>query len=432
MTTKTMINAELIAAQNARRQSALDSDYAALGERLARTGVDIETLTQQAGQFAVALPSWGLGTGGTRFARFPGVGEPRNIFEKVDDCALVNQLGQATPAVSLHIPWDTPSDAAELRQFADERGLHFDAMNSNTFQDQTAQPESYKYGSLSHSDKAVRDQAVEHNIEVIELGRKLGSNALTVWVGDGSNFPGQQNFNRTFSRYLDSTSAIYNALPDDWSMQLEHKMFEPAFYSTVIQDWGSSYLAATQIGERCKCLVDLGHHAPNVNIEMIVSRLAQFGKLGGFHFNDSKYGDDDLDSGSINPYQLFLVFNELVDIKQRQANFSPFYMLDQSHNVTDPIESLIYSAAEVQRAFVKALLVDRGALEGFQDGNDALMAQATLKAAYNLDVEPILQMARLRSNGAINPITTYRASGYRAQCAKDRPASKNSSGSGIV
>ncbi|WP_040880239.1 L-rhamnose catabolism isomerase [Marinobacterium rhizophilum] len=432
MTTKTMINAELIAAQNARQQHALDSDYAALGERLARAGVDIETLTQQASQFAVALPSWGLGTGGTRFARFPGAGEPRNIFEKVDDCAVVNQLGQATPAVSLHIPWDTPSDAAELRQFAQERGLHFDAMNSNTFQDQKGQPQSYKYGSLSHSDKAVRDQAVEHNIEVIELGRKLGSNALTVWVGDGSNFPGQQNFNRSFSRYLDSTSAIYNALPDDWSMQLEHKMFEPAFYSTVIQDWGSSYLAATQIGERCKCLVDLGHHAPNVNIEMIVSRLAQFGKLGGFHFNDSKYGDDDLDSGSINPYQLFLVFNELVDITQRQPNFAPFYMLDQSHNVTDPIESLIYSAAEVQRAFVKALLVDRKALEGFQDGNDALMAQGTLKAAYNLDVEPILQMARLRGNGAIDPIQAYRASGYRAQCAKDRPASKHSSGSGIV
>ncbi|WP_255854660.1 L-rhamnose catabolism isomerase [Marinobacterium rhizophilum] len=432
MTTKTMIDAELIAAQNAQQQNALDSDYAALGERLARAGVDIESLTQQASQFAVALPSWGLGTGGTRFARFPGSGEPRNIFEKVDDCAVVNQLGQATPAVSLHIPWDTPSDAAELRQFAQERGLHFDAMNSNTFQDQKGQPQSYKYGSLSHSDKAVRDQAVEHNIEVIELGRKLGSNALTVWVGDGSNFPGQQNFNRTFSRYLDSTSAIYSALPDDWSMQLEHKMFEPAFYSTVIQDWGSSYLAATQIGERCKCLVDLGHHAPNVNIEMIVSRLAQFGKLGGFHFNDSKYGDDDLDSGSINPYQLFLVFNELVDIKNRQPSFAPFYMLDQSHNVTDPIESLIYSAAEVQRAFVKALLVDRKALEGFQDSNDVLMAQGTLKAAYNLDVEPILQMARLRSNGAIDPIQAYRASGYRAQCGKDRPASKNSSGSGIV
>jgi L-rhamnose isomerase/sugar isomerase len=432
MTTKTMIDTQLIADQNAELKNALDSDYAALGEKLARAGQNIDAITEQATRFAIALPSWGLGTGGTRFARFPEAGEPRNVYEKVSDCAVVNQLGQATPAVSLHIPWDTPSDPAELRQFAQERGLHFDAMNSNTFQNQKDQALSYKYGSLSHSDRAVRDQAVEHNIEVIELGRKLGSNALTVWVGDGSNFPGQQHFSRAFSRYLDSASAIYNALPDDWSMQLEHKIFEPAFYSTVIQDWGSSYLAATHIGERCKCLVDLGHHAPNVNIEMIVSRLAQFGKLGGFHFNDSKYGDDDLDSGSINPYQLFLVFNELVDIKLNQPSFAPFYMLDQSHNVTDPIESLIYSAAEVQRAFVKALLIDRNALEGFQDGNDALMAQSTLKAAYNLDVEPILQMARLRGNGAIDPIKAYRASGYREQCGKDRPASKNSSGSGIV
>ena len=210
------------------------------------------------------------------------------------------------------------------------------------------------------------------------------------------------------------------------------KIFEPAFYSTVIQDWGSSYLAATETGERCKCLVDLGHHAPNVNIEMIVSRLAQFGKLGGFHFNDSKYGDDDLDSGSINPYQLFLVFNELVDIKNNTAGFAPFYMLDQSHNVTDPIESLIYSAAEVQRAYVKALLVNRQSLSGYQDDNDAMMAQATLKSAYNLDVEPILQMARLRSGGAIDPIATYRQSGYRATCAKQRPVDAGRSGSGIV
>ncbi|MEZ5477688.1 MAG: hypothetical protein R3E95_09465 [Thiolinea sp.] len=214
-------------------------------------------------------------------------------------------------------------------------------------------------------------------------------------------------------------------------MLLEHKIYEPAFYSTVIQDWGSSYLAASEAGERCKCLVDLGHHAPSVNIEMIVARLAQFGKLGGFHFNDSKYGDDDLDSGSINPYQLFLVFNELVDIQVNQASFAPFYMLDQSHNVTDPIESLMYSAAEVQRAYIKAALVDRTALEGYQDANDAMQAQATLKAAYNLDVEPILQMARQRSGGAIDLLGTYRASGYRERCAADRPAAKTS-GSGIV
>ncbi|NRA14896.1 MAG: L-rhamnose catabolism isomerase [Oceanospirillaceae bacterium] len=426
------IDQQLINDSNAGQIAALESDYQALGEKLARNDCDIEQLTAQASEFAVALPSWGLGTGGTRFARFPGLGEPRNVYEKVADCAVVQQLGRATPSVSLHIPWDTPSDPSELLQYTQQLGLSFDAMNSNTFQDQQGQPHSYKYGSMAHSQSAMREQAVAHNIEVIELGKKLGSKALTVWVGDGSNFPGQQHFSKAFGRYLDCAKDIYAALPDDWSMLLEHKIFEPAFYSTVIQDWGSSYLAATETGERCMCLVDLGHHAPNVNIEMIVSRLAQFGKLGGFHFNDSKYGDDDLDSGSINPYQLFLVFNELVDIKNNAAEFAPFYMLDQSHNVTDPIESLIYSAAEVQRAYVKALLVNRQNLTGYQDGNDAMMAQATLKSAYNLDVEPILQMARMRSGGAIDPIATYRQSGYRRACAKQRPVDTARSGSGIV
>lgn len=430
--TTTMISADRIQADNDKASAALNSDYQALGEKLARRGVQIDAITQQAQQLEVALPSWGVGTGGTRFARFPGLGEPRNIFEKLDDCAVIQQLGTLTPRVSLHIPWDKPSDASELRDYAMARGLGFDAMNSNTFQDQADQKHSYKYGSLTHSDDATRQQAIEHNIEVIELGKQLGSKALTVWIGDGSNFPGQQHFSDSFARYLDSAKKIYGALPDDWNMLIEHKMFEPAFYSTVIQDWGSNYLAAKETGERCLCLVDLGHHAPNVNIEMIVARLAQFGKLGGFHFNDSKYGDDDLDSGSIDPYQLFLVFNELVDIQRKDKTFAPFYMLDQSHNVTDPIESLIYSAGEVQRAFVKASLVDREALAEYQRTNDALMAQATLKAAFNLDVEPILQQARKNAGGAIDPIASYRASGYRQACAEQRPVDASRSGSGIV
>lgn len=428
----TMITSERIAGDNQQRVADLDRDYEALAGKLGRHGVDIGAVTETAANLSVALPSWGVGTGGTRFARFPGRGEPRNIFEKLDDCSVIQQLGRITPKVSLHIPWDRPSDPAELKGYAEARGLGFDAMNSNTFQDQKGQEKSYKYGSLTHTDAAVRSMAIEHNIDVIELGKQLGSDALTVWIGDGSNFPGQQNFAESFSRYLESARTIYNALPGDWNMLLEHKMFEPAFYSTVIQDWGSSYLAATETGERCLCLVDLGHHAPNVNIEMIVSRLAQFGKLGGFHFNDSKYGDDDLDSGSIDPYQLFLIFNELVDIQRGNAAFAPFYMLDQSHNVTDPIESLMYSAAEVQRAYVKALLVDRVKLAEYQQANDPLMAQATLKAAYNLDVEPILQRARYNNGGAIDPIATYRASGYRDDCAKARPVDPGQSGSGIV
>jgi L-rhamnose isomerase/sugar isomerase len=429
---KTMIDQNVIAEQNDSRLANLQSDYDALGEKLSRQGVDINAITEQAKGFTVAVPSWGTGTGGTRFARFPGVGEPRNVFEKLEDCSVINQMVRCTQKVSPHFPWDKVDDFSELRQHADSLGLGFDSINSNTFQDQPGQPLSYKYGSLTHTDKAVRDQAVAHNLECIEWGKTLGSNSLTVWIGDGSNFAGQSHFQRQLERYLESTREIYNAIPDDWFMFLEHKMFEPAFYSTVIQDWGTSVLCAMELGEKAKSLVDLGHHAPNVNIEMIVSRLIQFNKLAGFHFNDSKYGDDDLDSGSLHPYQQFLIFNELVDAEYRQQEgFNPAYMLDQSHNVTDPIESLMNSASEVQRSFVKALIVDREALYGYQDSNDAIMAANTLKAAFNLDVEPILAMARHQSGGAIDAIATYRASGYRAAVAGKRP-STGGSGSGIV
>ncbi|MET0350833.1 MAG: sugar isomerase, partial [Rhizobacter sp.] len=274
--------------------------------------------------------------------------------------------------------------------------------------------------------------AVEHNIECIAIGEALGSKALTVWVGDGSNFPGQQHFRRAFDRYLDSARQIYAALPSDWRMFLEHKICEPAFYSTVIQDWGSSYLAASALGPQAQCLVDLGHHAPNVNIELIVARLIAAGKLAGFHFNDSKYGDDDLDAGSVSPYRLFLVFNELVAAShERVPGFDPAYMLDQSHNVTDPIESLMTSAAQVQRSYAQALLVDRTALDAAQEANDAMTATHLLKAAFQTDVTPLLQRVRADAGGAIDPVATYRASGYRRQVAEARPAAA-AGGGGIV
>ncbi|MEO5325034.1 L-rhamnose catabolism isomerase [Mesorhizobium sp. CC13] len=428
---ETMIAGDAVEKSNAAREKALRADYAALGEQLDRRGIAIDAILGKVEAFGVAIPSWGVGTGGTRFARFPGPGEPRDVFDKVEDCAVINQLTRATPTVSLHVPWDK-ANANRLKQTAARFGLGFDAMNSNTFSDARDQKHSYKFGSLSHADAAVRRQAVEHNIECIEIGRALGSKALTVWIGDGSNFPGQVNFARAFERYLDAMKDIYAALPDDWRLFTEHKMYEPAFYSTVVQDWGTNYIIAKELGDKAYCLVDLGHHAPNVNIEMIVSRLIQFGKLGGFHFNDSKYGDDDLDAGSIDPYRLFLVFNELVDAELSGAgDFHPAHMLDQSHNVTDPIESLMLSAVEVQRAYAAALLVDRKALEGFQEGNDALMATQMLKAAYRTDVEPILAMARLNGGGAIDPVAAYRASGYRQKVAAERPASVGGSG-GIV
>ncbi len=429
--TEFRIAPDLVATENDKRAAALKTDYEALGATLARRGVDIEAITRKVSEFFVAVPSWGVGTGGTRFARFPGTGEPRGIFDKLDDCSVINELTRATPNVSLHIPWDK-TDAKELKAKGDTLGLGFDAMNSNTFSDAPGQAHSYKYGSLSHTDAATRRRRSSTTSNASRLVSAIGSKALTVWIGDGSNFPGQSNFTKAFERYLASMADIYKALPDDWKLFSEHKMYEPAFYSTIVQDWGTNYLIAQTLGPKAQCLVDLGHHAPNTNIEMIVARLIQFGKLGGFHFNDPKYGDDDLDAGSIEPYRLFLVFNELVDAEQRGVNdFNPAHMIDQSHNVTDPIESLINSANEIRRAYAQALLVDRKALAGFQDDNDALMATETLKRAYRADVEPILAEARRRKGGAIDPVATYRASAYRKKVAAERPASV-AGGGGII
>jgi L-rhamnose isomerase / sugar isomerase len=427
--TTTSIAPEMLAEHNLLHMPRVREEYERLGEQLARRAIDIAALKAQVAAFSVAVPSWGVGTGGTRFARFSGRGEPRHVFDKIQDCGVIQQLVRCTPTVSPHFPWDRCSDYRELREHATAHGVAFDAVNSNTFSDQPGQTHSYKFGSLTHTDAAVRALAVAHNLECIEIGKQLGSKAITVWIGDGANFPGQSHFRRAFERYLDSTQQIYSALPSDWRMFLEHKLYEPAFYATVIQDWGSSLLAAQSLGPQARCLVDLGHHAPNTNIEMIVARLVHARKLAGFHFNDSKYGDDDLDSGSINPFQLFLVFNELVDAAQSHApDFEPAYMLDQSHNVTDPIESLMTSAATVQRCYAQALLVNREALSRYQNNCDALMAAQTLKQAFHTDVTPLLEMIRIEAGGAADPVAAYRASGYRAKVAAIRPASGTSSG----
>ena len=410
----------------------LEEDFDHLAKQLARRGVDAEMLVARASAFKVAVPSWGVGSGGTRFARFPIPGEPRNIFEKLEDCEVVFRLTRSTPGVSLHIPWDKAANLVELRAFAHARGLFFDSMNSNTFQDQPDQPLSYKFGSLSHTDSAVRRQAIEHNLECLEIGAALGARAHTVWIGDGGNFPGQIHFRRALDRYLESLKAIYRAVPENWRLFIEHKFYEPAFYSTVLNDWGTSYYCTRELGDRAWSLVDLGHHAPNVNVELIVARLIQFGKLGGFHFNDSQYGDDDLDAGSVKPFQLFLIFNELVDAERSAVQgFAPAYMLDQSHNVTDPIESLVTSAIELSRCYVQAHLVDRDALGAYQESNDPLMALQTLKDAFTTDVTPILAMARKRAGGAIDPIAAYRSSGYRRHTVDRRPPALRL-GAGIV
>lgn len=396
-------------------------DFEHLAAQLARRGLDADALANQVATFAVAVPSWALGTGGTRFGRFPGPGEPRDVFEKMEDVAVIHRLTGAAPRVSLHIPWDEPDDPAALREHAADLGLGFDAVNSNTFQDQPGQRLSYKLGSFSHPDPAVRRQAVEHNQHVVAVGEALGSQALTVWLADGANFPGQMSLRRAYERVLACLQEVYAVLPAAWRLFTEHKPYEPAFYASLVADWGTSYLLAQALGPQAACLVDLGHHLPNTNVELVVARLIGAGKLGGFHFNDAKYGDDDLTTGSIKPYQLFLIFNELVEAAgEGVEGFDPAYMIDQSHNLKDPIEALLQTVHELQRAYAKALLVDRAALTGHQDAGDVLMAEMTLKLAYETDVAPLVAEARRRLGGALDPIAAFRASGYRQEAAARR------------
>ncbi len=413
--------AEHIRSSNRSLASAHAADLDHLALQLRRDEIDIHAVLDELAAFDVAIPSWALGTGGTRFGRFPGRGEPQNVFQKVDDIALIHQLTGASSRVSLHIPWDEPDDAVALREHAAAAGIGFDAVNSNTFQDQRGQALSYKFGSLSHTDAAIRAQAIAHHLHVIALGDGLGSKALTVWLADGSNYPGQIHLRKSFDRLLESLHTVYAHLPHDWGLFTEHKPFEPAFYATVVQDWGSSLLLAQALGPRASCLVDLGHHLPGTNVEQVVARLITAGKLGGFHFNDSKYGDDDLTSGSIHPYQLFLVFNELVDAsRELGTDFRPAYMIDQSHNVKDPIEALLSTVDCLQQACAKALLVRRDALHHYQVTSDALMAERTLKSAYDTDVRPLVREVRRRKGAALDPVVAFRHCGYRTLVAKSR------------
>jgi len=382
-----------------------------------------EDVLQRLIDFQVAIPSWALGAGGTRFERFSVGGEPLNLEEKIEDIGLLHVLNQTSGAISLHIPWDIPPNASNIKALAAQYNLRFDAMNSNTFQDQPDQKWSYKFGSMQHVDKAVRKQAVDHNIEVIKYGVELGSSSLTVWLSDGSNFPGQLNFRKAFQNTLESLKEVYAALPNDWKMFVEYKAFEPNFYSMTVGDWGQSLLYANKLGDKAFTLVDLGHHLPNTNIEQIVSLLLMEKKLGGFHFNDSKYGDDDLTVGSIRPYQLFLIFNELIegmDVRGMDHASDLAWMIDASHNVKDPLEDLLQSVEAIMIAYAQALLVDRKKLTALQNANDVVSAQEILQTAFRTDVRPLVAEARLRSGGALDPLSVYRSEKVRERLIKER------------
>ncbi|XMO85791.1 TIM barrel protein [Algibacter sp. AS12] len=391
---------------------------------------DLEQVIETISNYNIAIPSWALGAGGTRFGRFGFGGEPNSLEQKIEDIGVINMLTKSANAVSLHIPWDIPKDANAIKYKAKSLGIHFDAMNSNTFQDQDNQEYSYKYGSLCHTDKKVRDQAVAHNKEVIDYGVALGSKSLTVWLADGSNFPGQINFRRAFENTLASLKEIYAHLPSGWKLFIEYKPYEPNFYSMVIQDWGTSHMLAKDLGEKAYTLVDLGHHLPNTNIEHIVATLMTRGMLGGFHFNDSKYGDDDLSVGVMKPYQLFLIFNELVYGMENNSSKNPIpaWMIDASHNLKDPLEDLIQSIEAIENAYAKALLIDQKALEKAQLNNDVVTAQRILQEAFNTDVKSILVEARLRNGGAIDPIFAYRKLEVRNELIKERGIKSTASG----
>lgn len=392
---------------------------------------NIEEVLTKLQQFQIAIPSWALGTGGTRFGRFSGKGEPGTLEQKIEDVGLLHALNRSSGAISLHIPWDIPQDAEKIKELADSYGLVFDAVNSNTFQDQAGQEYSYKYGSLHHVDPKVRKQAVDHNIEVIKHGVALGSKALTVWLADGSSFPGQLNFREAFQHTLESLGEIYKHLPADWKMFIEYKAFEPNFYSTTIADWGQSLLLANKLGNQAYTLVDLGHHLPNANIEQIVSLLLMEGKLGGFHFNDSKYADDDLTAGSIKPYQLFLIFSELVEgMDAAGINHATGlgWMIDASHNLKDPLVDLLQSVEAIKIAYTQALLVDREALKTAQRTNNVIKAQEILQDAFRTDVRAVVAEARLREGASLHPVALFESLRVRTKRIEERGISSIATG----
>ena len=415
---------------NAKSLSTHKSQFDFLTQTLSKSNVDVDQVIKKLADFQVAIPSWALGAGGTRFGRFSYGGEPASLEQKIEDIGLIHKLTQTAGAVSLHIPWDVPEDYNAIKELAALNKIKFDAVNSNTFQDQKNQKETYKYGSLSNTSAAVREQAIAHNKEVVEIGNKLGSKSLTVWLADGASFPGQNNFQTALTHTQNSLISIYEDMPADWKMFIEYKPYEPYFYSTVIQDWGTSLMLANGCGERAYTLVDLGHHLPNTNIEQIVSILMLKGKLGGFHFNDSKYGDDDITVGSIKPYALFLIFNELVyGMQNNPQNPELGWMIDASHNLKDPLEDLIQSLEAIQEAYAKALLIDQDALRAAQENNDVTLCQEILQTAYRTDVRPLVQKARLKTGGALNPIAAYRDLGVRDALIKTR--GKNTVATGL-
>ena len=366
-------------------------------------------MTEHLAALEIETPSWGYGDSGTRFATFQQAGRPRDVFERIDDAAEVHRLTGTAPAVALHFPWDRVDDLAALRRHASERGLRIGAVNPNLFQDP-----DYKLGSITHPDAAVRRKATDHLLECVEIATALGSTAQSLWFADGTSYPGQDDLVARRSRMLECLAEVYAALPAEQELLLEYKPFEPAFYATDLADWGSSLLACQRLGDRAKVLVDLGHHLHCTNIEQIVALLGAEGRLGGFHFNNRKYADDDLIVGSVNPFELFLIFFEL------GTRPLPRVTIDQAHNVEAKVEAMVLTVVNLQEAYAKALLVDRDALAAAQAEGDVLGGHELLLDAYKTDVRPECAQARAALGAAEDPVKELRESGYVERITAER------------
>ncbi len=393
--------------------------------RLQERGITIDGVIAAMQQFSVETPSWGYGDSGTRFKVFHWPGAARTLWEKLADAAEVNKVTGICPGVAIHIPWDKVEDWQAVKAYAAELGLRLGAVNPNLFQE-----DMYRLGSLCHFDKAIRQRAIDHVLECIQIAQTVGSNIISLWLADGTNYPGQDDLRRRRHRLLDSLQTIYAALPAGMRLLIEYKFFEPAFYSTDLPDWGTSLLMAQKLGPQADVLVDTGHHAQGTNIAQIVAQLLDEERLGGFHFNDRRYADDDLIVGSQNPFDLFCIFNEIIGAQaDGNANAARIaYMIDQSHNIEPKIEAMIQSVLNVQTAYVKALLVDRAALRQAQESGDVLGAYRVLQAAYETDARPLLAEFRTRQGLNPDPIAAFRASGYAERVAVERPAVASSSG----
>jgi L-rhamnose isomerase / sugar isomerase len=387
------------------------TEHEALTARLSARGIDVDAVEASLRSLVIETPSWGYGDSGTRFGVFPQPGRPRSVFERVDDAAAVHRLTGTAGAVALHFPWDSVSDVSALADHIRAAGLTVGAVNPNLFQDP-----DYILGSVTNPSAAIRAKAVEHLLECIGIATALGSTAQSLWLADGTNYPGQDDLAERRERMLEALARVYAALPPEQEYLVEYKLFEPAFYATDLADWGSALLVCRRLGERARVLVDMGHHAQGVNVEQIVSILAAEERLGGFHFNNRKYADDDLIVGSVNPFELFLVFCELAG----SGRPLPRLTIDQSHNIEAKVEAMVMSVVNIQDAYARALIVDREALRAAGAAGDVLGGHQVLLDAYNTDVRPLCANARNALGAAADPVAALRASGRFERIAAER------------